>query len=271
MDIDWDNPVLQEIAKKGSNWFLTWWANYFGTKKCNIAFTGMEGVGKSVLYDYLTGKGFHPDYKPPIQSQIKESGDMVAGKARLVAQIVPGQKSSEPRYTALHEIFLEKEPVEGVIHVVSFGNAVIRNEDTRHQRINAEGIDTADKFRAYQREQEIADLKDTCNWILQAHHQRRYPKWMIVVIDKVDLFSSSIADARQYYSANSGNQFAAALNGLREQIGTAFFRWQTIPICAHLENLTWNKGTIQSKMTPEKRNAYVNQFQSLLETYFPQS
>lgn len=267
VDIDWDNPVLKEVVKSGVNWFY----DLFRDRRIAVAFTGMEGVGKTVLYDYLTGKGFLPNYTPPMQSQVREKGDLTAGKARLVVHVVPGQQVSEPRYTALDQVFKGSEPVEGVVHVVAYGHAVIRNESSRNQLITAMKIDNADKFREHQRQREIADLEETCQWILDSHRVRRYPKWMLVVIDKVDLFSNSITEARDYYSPGSGSLFSSVLDSLLTKVGTAFFRWQTVPVCTHLENLTWNKGTIPTRMTPDKRNAYINQFQRLLETYFNQS
>ena len=68
------------IAKELAN-LLRAGLSYILPKRANIAITGMQGAGKSVLYDYLSGRSYKTGYQPPLQSQHLEKGKMKhAGK-----------------------------------------------------------------------------------------------------------------------------------------------------------------------------------------------
>ena len=102
-------------------------STFFG-KKTSIAMTGMAGVGKTVLYDYLTGKAFQKNYSLPLQSQRPEKGivKVKQPRKRLAFNVIPGQPSPE-RFIAGNELFLKPKTVlNGVIHVVSNGFSTIR-------------------------------------------------------------------------------------------------------------------------------------------------
>ena len=54
-------------------------------KKSRIAFTGVSGTGKTVLFDCLTGDGFKPHYSPPkFGSAQEEQGSLAAKRSGLV-------------------------------------------------------------------------------------------------------------------------------------------------------------------------------------------
>jgi len=44
--------------------------------KGRILFTGMNGVGKTTLFDYMTAKAYSKDYRPPDKSHHRETGVM---------------------------------------------------------------------------------------------------------------------------------------------------------------------------------------------------
>ena len=55
------DPNTQNAVKKAWNSVL----NALLGRESTIAFTGMSGIGKTVLFDYLTGEAFRPGYQPP--------------------------------------------------------------------------------------------------------------------------------------------------------------------------------------------------------------
>jgi nucleoside-triphosphatase THEP1 len=72
----------------------------------NIAITGMQGVGKSALYDYLSGKAYQPGYQPPLQSQKLERERVKQGGKRLLFSVIPGQsEGAAPRLEAIDKVF----------------------------------------------------------------------------------------------------------------------------------------------------------------------
>ncbi len=80
--------TLGEMLSGGLDWALG--------KKTTIAFTGMEGVGKTVLFDHLTRRSEKPGYKLPHRSQKMEKGK-IDGERRILLHVIPGQDSN-PRH-----------------------------------------------------------------------------------------------------------------------------------------------------------------------------
>ena len=190
MAVNWVNPTLTIAGlavknhKELGGFFTAVWNKL--TKTLNeLAITGTEGVGKSVLLDNLTGKAFEPGYTKPLKSQREEQG-AVQSKQRIRASVVPGQLAA-PRYLSLDKLFTEKKQVDGVIHVVSAGLQLIR-EDDRRQKLVDQQVRTIREYRLYHRGVELNDLKETCEAIRAAHRRYHSPKWLIVAVDKIDLF-----------------------------------------------------------------------------------
>ena len=137
----------------------------FGEKR-SLAFTGMPGVGKTVLLDHMTGKAFKPGYEPPRQSEAAERGSFAAGGKRLALTVVPGQDSA-PRAQALNSLFRGAAQPDGIVHVVAHGFVALRRRDAIQVLLD-HGRDTLKKFLEYQRGQELDDLDETCREIRKA-------------------------------------------------------------------------------------------------------
>ncbi len=235
------------------------------TKKLNeLAITGTEGVGKSVLLDNLTGKAFEPGYTKPLKSQKEEQG-AVRSKQRIRVSVVPGQQAS-PRNDSLDELFNGKMELDGVIHVVSAGLPVIRDE-TQCQLLVSQQVTTIREYRSYHRGVELHDLKETCEAIRAAHRRYHGPKWLIVAVDKFDLFHDKVLEEQRYYSPHHDSEFARVLNDLRDNVGRDNFRWTAVPVCGWPEDFVWNGEVLPSQMAAETRQAYLTQFLGELESY----
>jgi 50S ribosome-binding GTPase len=243
-------------------------------RRTSIAITGMQGVGKTVLLDHLTGKPYAMkrktviyNYILPQQSQKHEESKAKSKGKKIILTTVPGQ-DAEPRHVALDRLFQSKQPVEGVIHVVANGYARVRSETARRVMARELKIDSIDKFRAFQLEKELADLGDTCEAIRAGHKRRHAPKWMIVAVDQADLYQDTISDVRDFYSPESNSMFAKRLKELKTQVGTDFFRWDhTIPVSASLDPFEWNGSRVDPQITAEGRDAYLVQFFEILKSY----
>jgi GTPase SAR1 family protein len=235
----------------------------FGTKT-KIAVTGLPGVGKSVLLDHL--KGRQVPYDPPGQSQRVEHAKIkVKGeRRRLALSVIPGQHSTV-RSAAEDTLFL-KQKLDGVIHVVPFGFASLRSK-AAEEHIVAQGATTIRALRDLNLKAELDDLEETCSLLAKAHHTKHQPPWIVIAVDKVDLYVPEIEDAHSYYSPDSGSPFAEKLVKLRERVGSDFLRFDAAPVCAHPTTFTWNREVCQSALTEEERDAYLAQFLRLLASY----
>jgi hypothetical protein len=243
-------------------WFQRGWEYLFG-KSFSIAFTGMQGVGKTVLLDHLTREAYKPGYQQPLRSQAKESGTVRTATSRILVSVVPGQ-NSRPRSLALEEVFSGKKPVHGVVHVVSWGHATVRSRETAENLLKDKGADTIEKVRGLHLKSEEQDFAETCHHIRTAHHRHREPTWLILAVDKVDLYEDRIDKARGWYA---NGPCGLKLIELQQQLGADYFRWEMIPVCACLERFEWSGQELRPQFDEKGRDAYLGQMLRCLANY----
>jgi GTPase SAR1 family protein len=268
MSFSWVAPAILAGIKerKDIGSFLAGlWAKLF-SRKARLAVTGMEGAGKTVLLDALTGKAFQRNYTKPTRSQKMETGSVAADTRKIILAVVPGQQA-HPRHVALDDIFRGKRPVDGAIHVVSSGFASVRTTDAVRVLVTDHGITTVRKFRQYQKRREVEDLQETCRAIRDAHRRHHAPKWLVVAVDKVDLYHNELAEIERQYSPSAQTDFVRELNALAEQVGTDFFRWTALPVIGCIENFEWNGHTHHAQLQEEWRERYLKQFLTELVSY----
>lgn len=267
MVVEWMGPALTAYRHRTDlKDILTGGLARLVGKAVSLAFTGMQGVGKTVLLDHLTGKAQRKDYKKPRQSQALERGIVKSAGRRIRVSVVPGQ-NAEPRYLALDQLFHGKNPVQGVVHVVSYGYASIRNEDSARAMVKDLRLNTLAKYAKYQMERELEDLEQTCEAIRASHRKHHAPGWLLVAVDKIDLYHDRLPKAREYYSSMNDSPFTARLRAIARQVGEDFFRWEAAPVCGVLEEFIWNGKTEVPQIDQTSRDAYLAQFLELLKSY----
>lgn len=234
-------------------------------KKKSIAFTGMAGVGKTVLVDHLTGTAYKRGYTLPLRSESLEKGKLSATKKRIGFSVLPGQEST-PRFEGLNQLFSDKKAVDGVVHVVANGFIEIREAAAR-QRLAQKGLDTLEKYREHQFKEELKDLNATCDLVRQSIRKHQKPTWMLVAVTKADLFYNDITSAQTYYSLGGNSTFVERLNQLQTQVGTDNFRWEALPVCSCLEDFEWNGENQASTLKPQQRDHFIARFAKYLEHY----
>jgi hypothetical protein len=267
MVVSWLNPVLDGLKHRANiTDFVRGMSDKLLGRRVRLAMTGMEGVGKNVLLDAMTGKLLKPGYKKPGRSRSMEQARLRNAGKRILWSVVPGQ-IAYPRYVALDKLFSGNDPVDGVIHVVSWGYAVVREEDARRILIRDQHIDTMTKFRNNQIKREIEDLQATCERIRAAHRKHRKPNWMIIAVDKIDLFIDQVATASAYYSPSSQSPIVDCMTTLTNQVGSDFFRWEAIPVCGCIEPFEWNRETTPARLDDDTRQRYLGQFLAELDSH----
>jgi hypothetical protein len=182
-------------------------ANQLRGEKRIVAVTGMPGVGKTVLLDHLTGKA-DEKYRLPGKSQDVERGIRRARKLRLLFRVIPGQ-DSPIRVQGMDELFNARKPIAGVVHVVANGYASVRSSYAR-ERLEAEMSLTA--YRRTMLKAEVDDLRSTLAHVRGALQRHKDPFWILVAVNKADLFSSPelLGKAYEHYAVQSA--FVEALS-----------------------------------------------------------
>lgn len=264
-----DKDPLEEIYKHRKKiWPLLkeLWKKLVGVKT-PIAFTGLPGAGKTVLFDYLTCKAYEEGYKPPGQSINPETGDAFQERKKKAAiTVVPGDQRSQ-RLQTLKEVFGGSNHVSGVVHVVSNGFLQMR-EDRMRAFMEEHKINSIQDYRELIFKMELDDLRETCFHIKNSVDTDT-PVWMLVAMTKMDLYSDALEleQANSYYSPYGKGEFVDIIKKLTREVGTVNFQWDSLPVCGCLENFECNGEITQSKISQEDRNQRVAEFLHKMVTY----
>jgi GTPase SAR1 family protein len=224
-------------------------------KRHKIVITGLPGVGKTVLSNYLTGAAYKQEYTSPQEA----SGnlevtrmDILDQKDRIYLNVIPGQNSLVRR-EVLQEI--NKSSIDVLIHVVA--NGMSREGINSQQLRAAQGQSFQDYQQGRFNEEDYA-FDETCGLIKRSHYKNHRPQTLIVVFTKVDLYIDSIETARDRYSADGQSKFSEKINMLRDQIGSDNFVCDTLPFCGRLDNFTHDgKAFYKPQLTEDQRNQFV--------------
>jgi hypothetical protein len=231
--VSWTVPPLAKSAIKHRKEIFRAWqviADYLKGK--SIAFTGIAGIGKTVLFDFLCGDAHEAGYKPPPPSVVAERGKVKKEEVnkRLRVTVVPGDHSA-PRIETLESLFSRRKRVEGVIHVVANGFVDVRNPYARESLIKDAKLKTIEQFTKYQKKAELADLDRTCELIRHSMNEARRPRWVMIAVTKVDLYQSGLEEAERSYSPHGNSPFVKRLKELQSQVGSDNLRWHAVPVC----------------------------------------
>jgi hypothetical protein len=252
-----------KAGKKICTLVHSWWQRLFKTKR--IGFFGIPGIGKSVLFDYLNGRGLQPNYVLPPASTRAENRRVVFRTQHAALCVVPGQ-DSPPKQEAIDNLFREKAVVDGIIYVVANGLPQLRNPVARKKLIKDNKITTVAKFQKHHKVLELDELRAVCERIqLSLRGATRKPKWMMVAVTKTDLYQSQLGDVCEYYSPEGESPFADYMRGFMSRVGTDNFSWQMAPVCCCLEPFEWNGECLESQVTERQRNAQLVRFLEQLE------
>jgi GTPase SAR1 family protein len=263
MEYSWILPVAEKLYanrediqnnfQKVSNLLL-------GTKR-TILITGLPGVGKTVLSDYLTDVAYKKGYASPSISAKLETRKTSIEKQRLDFKVIPGQDSPQ-RQNALDQFFNDDEAssIDGVIHVVANGMSRVGGEFSQQLR-------SGTSLQDYQRErleEEINDLNEVCELIRKSFRKKQKPSWLLVAVTKVDLYYDSIETARDRYSIQGQSEFSNRLRRLSNQVGSDNFSWDALPFCGRLDDFPFGTQVYPPQLREKQRDHYIAQFSKKL-------
>jgi GTPase SAR1 family protein len=263
MEYSWILPVAEKLYQNREeiqNNFQKI-TNRLSGEKSKIVITGLPGVGKTVLSDYLTDVAYKRGYTSPLQSDDLEKRSTSIQKQRLDFKVIPGQGSPQ-RNNALDEFFEgnENPAIDGVIHVVANGMSRLGNDFSQEFRRGS-------SLQAYQQDrliEEVEDLRQICELVRKSIRKNRQPSWLLVAVTKVDLYYDSIETARDRYSIQGQSDFSDQIKILSNQVGSDNFRWDALPFCGRLDDFILGSQTYSPQLREHQRDHYIAQFSKKL-------
>ncbi|MEW2117728.1 ATP-binding cassette domain-containing protein [Streptomyces sp. NPDC005474] len=192
-----------------------------------IIVMGPSGSGKTRLWSHLTQNS------PPDQMSVSTDDGYLVRRNRQAHSIItiPGQ-FSKTRFFDTDDLFGSETRIEGIIFVASYGyDRVWANQDVVASWLESYDLET---LRQRQMRNELDKFSDLCRLILQKRDLAlpdSQPKWLLVVVNKLDLFWGSSEDARKYYQVGNDGDFGARAATLMQQLGTAM-NFQILPVAA---------------------------------------
>lgn len=215
--------------------------------KTNIVVLGRPAVGKSVLTSKLYGEANDFSWELPDTSSEVESRAIQLGEWTSLVRVIPGQTTSESDI-GIDEAFNKHSELQGVMFVTDWGFTGVRDNTLKESMIKNQGIDTLEKLRQHNLKSELAYFRRTCDKIREAYSNGRKIKWVLILINKVDLFPTTIENAMSYYSLNSDSAFAEILKETIKSIGELNIKCSVMPISAWQSDFSWNKDAVKTNL-----------------------
>lgn len=249
-----------------------WWKRFlvFTDKgDTNIVVLGRPSVGKSVMAAYLYGETNNLSWELPQTSKDVEAKALTLGDWTHIFRVIPGQTMNE-RYRGLNEAFNSSTNLEGIIYIADWGFTDVRDQTIKEYMVKEKGITTIHKLRAFNLERELEDFKNICTEIEKAFAIGKAPKWLLIVVNKADLFFDDIKlnKAQAYYHQKGESEFSQILQNLLMRVGEQRLKCAAIPLCSYEKELSWNSKVIQTQMKGEEnRKALLANFYSTIANF----
>jgi hypothetical protein len=143
---------------------------------------------------------------------------------------IPGQYSRS-RDFALRRAFAPETQIEGVIFLASFGYDHIwpRVADIVANQLPRYDID---RLRRRNRREELESFKEICREVRRKIEMDSAlaPKWLMVVVNKLDLYFDDLIRAERYYLPGRGSLFDREAQRLIADVGTRALAYYVLPV-----------------------------------------
>ncbi|MCD0466259.1 GTPase domain-containing protein [Flavobacterium sp. ENC] len=220
---------------------------YCNSGNTDIVILGRPAVGKSLFCSHLYGETTNLGYDLPRTSKDVETKAISLGNWAEIVRVIPGQGTRE-RIAALGSIFEAEQVPDGIIYVVDWGYTDPRDSVVKKTMIDEEQIDTIEKLREFNLNIELEDFAEVLKLIKETYVKRKGPKWIIIAVNKVDLYFDKIDDAEKYYNLGNNSPFAKLLEETLNHIGKLNIKCKVIPISSWQSDLQWNEEIVKTNI-----------------------
>ncbi|WP_336234207.1 hypothetical protein [Enterobacter bugandensis] len=269
MAIEWTTAasVSFRLGKQGyDNRFVIqkFWTKlkaYLDVGETQIVLTGHSGAGKTNLANQMHGRARDIDYQLPGESKSVEVANIQAGNWAKLVRVLPGQDGYRTKGSI--DIFQDNESLEGVIHLVDYGYSKPRNSLHSSEMIK-DGISTIEQLREQNLKKELQALSVMLTDVRRMYSNTKMPKWIIIAVNKVDLYSNDRDDALIYYHPDGRSEFSRLLREFLLDIGSMNVSIHVVQACAYEQDFEWNNQNVKSDLKRQEQNHMLNDFMTTL-------
>jgi hypothetical protein len=223
----------------------------------DIVVTGHSGAGKSQLASQMHGRARELIYQVPEESTSVEVEAITLNEWSKLVRVLPGQAGR--RTHGEIEVFDENNSLEGVIHVVDFGYVTPRDPVQSTNLVN-HGYDDIEKLRKLNLETEYNGIVELLSTISKQRAKHHCPKWLVIAVNKVDLFPEEQSNALSFYHPDGGSKFGNALKAFHERVGKDAFGIYIVPCCAYETDFIWNGRKVETSLKRHEQDELLNDF-----------
>lgn len=231
---------------------------YLDLGRTQVVVTGHGNVGKTLLAAQMHGRARDLAYELPSESRNVEVDAITLGDWTKLVRVLPGQTGY--RTHGEIEAFENNDSLEGVIHLVDFGYVQPRDPVVGEALIKNDGLDTIEKLQAANLTTELQTLAALLTDIRKAHVKFGMPKWLVVAVNKVDLFADRRDDALRFYHPNGGGAFGRVLQAFQNELGQKNFAVYVVQVCAFETDFSWNGRTVKSELDKREQAELLKEF-----------
>jgi len=216
--------------------------------KTNIIILGKPLAGKTEFMNYLTGEASKISYAKKGTSFDTEDSVVSFGNWSKILRTVPGQKIiGKNRYEELNKSFGRNNNLEGIIYTVDYGYTDLRDDALKEKKVSEDEISLSE-LRKKNLLDEVSDFNEICLKIEESDALGFGPKWIIILVNKADLFANKFSEVQNYYSIDGENDFAQRLRQLKKNIGENHIKIYTLPISSYPETFTWGDEKVNTNI-----------------------
>lgn len=237
---------------------------YLDAGDTQVVITGHAGAGKTVLAAQIHGRARDLAFELPKESRTVEVEVFELSTWARLVRVLPGQDGFRSKGAV--EAFTRSDKLEGVVHVVDFGYVAPRDPVIAASMIKRDKIETIEKLRESNLRFELEQLHIMLSDLKRSFHLNKRPKWIVIAVNKVDLYADQREQALEYYHPAGSGPFGKALKGFQEHIGSNNISIYIIQSSAYEVDFEWNRERVRSLLERQEQNSILLDFTRSLAT-----
>lgn len=245
--------------------FFTKAKAYVDMGKAQILITGHAGAGKTLLASQMHGRARELGFQIPSESKDVEVDAITPGMWSKLVRVLPGQEGYRSKGAV--ENLQDNDALEGIIHVVDFGFTCPRDPAVVHAMINNDKILGINQLRSLNLQSEIDSLRGILTDARRLYERHHTPKWILIAVNKIDLFPNDKNNALLHYHPLGNSQFSKALAEFQKDIGNNNIRIHIAPVCAYEHDFNWNSQTVGSSLARQEQNKILVDFMKIVADF----